>query len=302
MGEHVADTARAGAPDGSSMGIASLLVATVLFAVTDAIAKWLGGEGIHAAQIVFHRYSFGLIPVIVAIAVVRGRGLRTRRPIAHIVRGLLMCSTLLLFFWGLRYVPLAEAIAVAFTAPLFITVLSIPMLGEKVGPHRWAAVGVGFLGMLVILRPGFAAFQPEMLFIVASAVMFAIAVLYTRRITATETNAAIFTYTTMIAAIAMSPFAAMTWHPPTEFELALLFVIGMIGGAAHFLVIVAYRHTAAAVNATLEYFALLWAIVIGWYVWSEVPDLWVLAGALVVAAAGVYITRREIRVGARRRT
>ncbi len=283
-------------------GAASLLLATLMFAITDAAAKWLGGEGYHASQIVFFRYLFGLIPMGIAIWIAGGVSLRTEKPLAHLVRAVLMCLTLLLFFWGLRYVKLGDAIAVAFTAPLFITALSMPILGERVGRHRWAAVAVGFLGMLVILRPGFGSFQMEMLLIVASAFLFAFAVLFTRRLTSTETNTSIFTYTTIISGLVMTPFAVVTWVPPSEFSLLIFLSIGLIGGTAHFLVIVAYRHLQAAVNATLEYAALIWAIILGYVLWNEVPDRWVLIGAGIVVTAGIYITHRETRAGIKARS
>ena len=278
-------------------GIGAMAVAVALFAVTDACAKWLGGAGFHPTQIVFLRYSFGLVPVAIALWLVRGHGLKTSRPGAHLLRGILMCLALLQFFWGLKFIPLAEAIAVAFTAPLFITALSVPVLKETVGPHRWGAVAIGFLGMLVILRPGSAAFQVEAFLIVGSALTFSFAVLYTRLLTATESNAAMFTYTTLVSLFAMAPFALTTWQPPGEFDIGLFALIGLLGGAAHFLVIVAYRHAPASVNAPFEYTALIWGCLLGWVIWQEAPDAPVWIGATVIVIAGLYITYREAVLG-----
>ncbi len=280
-------------------GVAAISIGVFLFAATDAGAKWLGGRGIHAGEIVFFRYLFGLIPVAIALLLTGTAGLRTKRPLAHFVRALLMCSAILLFFWGLAYVPLAEAIAVAFSAPLFITALSMPVIGEPVGRHRWAAVAVGFVGMLIILRPGSGVFQVEMLFIIGSAFVFSLAVLMTRLITATETNTAIFTYTTLVSLAAITPLAAANWTPPGLAELAVMGAIGLVGGTAHFLVIIAYRHAPAAVNATFEYSALIWATLWGWALWRETPDTFTLAGAAIIVAAGLYITHRETRRSAR---
>ncbi|MGI9414496.1 MAG: DMT family transporter [Hyphomicrobiales bacterium] len=283
--------------DTVAKGIGAMAVAVSLFAVADACAKWLGSAGFHPTQIVFLRYVFGLVPVTVALWLARGQGLRTSRPAAHLLRGFLMCMALLQFFWGLKFIPLAEAIAVAFTAPLFITALSVPVLRETVGPHRWAAVAVGFFGMLVILRPGTAAFQAEAFLIVGSALTFSVAVLYTRILTATESNAAMFTYTTIVSLIAMAPFALTTWQAPGEFDLALFALIGLVGGAAHFLVIVAYRHAPASVNAPFEYTALIWGCLLGWVIWREAPDAPVWIGAAVIIFAGLYITYRETMLG-----
>jgi len=294
MAEHVGGEA---ARQGIARGVTALAGAVFLFSITDAAAKWLGSVGIHASEIVFFRYLFGLIPVAVALYFGGTEGLRTKRPVAHFVRALLMCGALFLFFLGLSYIPLAEAIAIAFTAPLFITALSWPVLGERVGPHRWAAVLVGFLGMLIIVRPGSAAFQTEALIIIASAFVFAFAVLMTRRLTLTETNTGIFTYTTIISLVVMAPLAAVNWQPPTGFELAIMAGIGLVGGAAHFLVIVAYRHAPAAINATLEYSTLIWGTLWGWMLWREQPDAQTWVGAAIVVAAGLYITYRETRGG-----
>ena len=283
--------------DVMAKGIGAIAVAVALFSVTDACAKWLGGVGFHPTQIVFLRYTFGLVPVGIALWLVRGQGLRTSRPGAHLLRGVLMCMALLQFFWGLKFIPLAEAIAVAFTAPLFITALSVPMLKETVGPHRWAAVAVGFLGMLVILRPGSEAFQVEAFLIVGSALTFSFAVLYTRLLTATESNTALFTYTTFVSLLAMAPFAFTTWQAPATFDFGLFGLIGLLGGAAHFLVIVAYRHAPASVNAPFEYTALIWGSLLGWVIWQEAPDIPVWTGAAVIIFAGLYITYRETVLG-----
>lgn len=285
------------AGDVVTKGIGAMAIAVALFAVTDACAKWLGGAGFHPTQIVFLRYVFGLMPVAIALWLARGQGLRTSRPGAHLLRGFLMCMALLQFFWGLKFIPLAEAIAVAFTAPLFITALSVPVLKETVGPHRWAAVAIGFIGMLVILRPGSEAFQAEAFLIVGSALTFSFAVLYTRLLTATETNTAMFTYTTVVSLLAMAPFAVTTWEAPAAFDVGLFALIGLLGGAAHFLVIVAYRHAPASVNAPFEYTALIWGTLLGWVIWQEAPDAPVWIGAAVIIFAGLYITYRETVLG-----
>ena len=278
-------------------GISAVLCGVFIFSSVDAIAKWLGGVGFHPTQIVMLRYCFGVVPVVIALWLSRNVVLKARNPLLQVVRGLLMCGALLQFFWGLKYIPLADAMAVAFTAPLFITMLSVPVLRETVGPHRWAAVAVGFLGMLVILRPGFSAFRPEALLIVSSALTFALGVVITRLLTATESNTTIFTYTTFIALVAMTPFGVATWQAPDLAHWGLFAVIGLFGGLAHYLVIVAYRHAPAAVNSPFEYTGLMWGSILGWAVWRDAPDMWVWVGAATIVAAGIYITYRETKSG-----
>lgn len=282
-----------------TQGLVAMWVAVASFSIADAIAKWHGEEGFAAVQIVFFRYFFGLIPVAIALYVAGLHQVRTNRPVAHVFRGVLMSSALALFFWGLKYVPLAEAIAVAFTAPLFITALSVPVLGERVGPARWLAVIVGFAGMLVIVRPGAEAFRPEMLILVAGTAVFALGITYTRRLARTETVTTMFTWTTAVALAVFAPLAWWTWKLPEADHLAGFVVIGLIGGLAHYLVIVAYRNAPAAVVAPQEYMALVWGAIIGWIIWSEVPSAWTWLGAAIVAGAGGFIALRESRAAAR---
>ncbi len=282
-----------------SQGLMAMWVAVASFSIADAIAKWHGQEGFAAVQIVFFRYFFGLVPVAIALWVAGFHQVRTRRPAAHVLRGVLMSVALALFFWGLKYVPLAEAIAVAFTAPLFITALSVPVLGERVGPARWLAVLVGFAGMLVIVRPGAEAFKPEMLILVAGTAVFALGITYTRRLARTETVTTMFTWTTVVAMAVFGPLAWWTWKLPQADHMAGFAVLGLIGGMAHYLVIVAYRNAPAAVIAPQEYMALVWGAIIGWIIWSEVPSAWTWLGAAIVAGAGGFIALREGRAAAR---
>ncbi len=283
-----------------TQGLVAMWVAVASFSIADAIAKWHGQEGFAAVQIVFFRYFFGLIPVAIALYAAGLHQVRTNRPVAHVFRGVLMSVALALFFWGLKYVPLAEAIAVAFTAPLFITALPVPVLGERVGMARWLAVIVGFAGMLVIVRPGAETFKPEMLILVAGTAVFALGTTYTRRLARTETVTTMFLWTTVVAIAVFAPLAWWTWKLPQADHLAGFAVLGLIGGMAHYLVIVAYRNAPAAVIAPQEYMALVWGAIIGWIVWSEVPSGWTWLGAAIVAGAGGFIALRESRAAARK--
>ncbi|MEM8686703.1 MAG: DMT family transporter [Pseudomonadota bacterium] len=278
-------------------GLPAVAAAIFFFAFADALAKWFGQAGYDSVQIVFFRYAFGLIPVAIVIAVSGTAGLRTKHPWLHVLRGLLMFSALALFFRGLKYLPLAEAISVAFSAPLFVTALSWPMLGERVGPYRWLAVVIGFVGALVILQPGTDAFRPETMLIIGSAVFFALAVLHTRRMSRTETNVAMYTYSTIFAGLATTPFLPFVWVAPEGNHLWLFLTLALIGGAASYLMIVAYRNAPAALNASFEYTALIWAALIGWLYWGEQPSSTVWLGSGLIVAAGLAITYRETKTG-----
>ncbi len=274
-------------------GIACLVTAAFCFTVTDTLAKWLG-QDYAAVEILFFRYLFGLLPV--AVLVWHGGGLaalRTRRPGVHALRAGLLFLALYLFFEALQHIPLADAIAAAFTAPLFITAQSGPDLGEAVGFRRWAAVVAGFIGALIMLRPGSAAFHPAVLLVLGSAFSFSLLVLLTRRMTRTETNAAMVAYSTLGAGLASLPFLAFVWRVPASEDMGLFALLGIVGGVSAYIVVVAYRNAPVAVLAPFEYTALIWGVLFGWLIWHEQPALPVWAGAALVCASGLYITRRE---------
>ena len=278
-------------------GIAAVTLAMFFFSIADAMAKWFGMAGYHSTQIVFFRYLFGLLPVAAVVWHAGLSQLKTSRPWVHVFRGMLMFSALSLFFRGLRDVPLAEGIAVAFTAPLFVTALSAPVLGEKVGIQRWSAVLVGFAGVLIILRPGSDAFRSDSFYIIGAALCFACVMVFTRRFSRTETNAAIYAYSTTVAGLCTLPFLNFHWVAPVDEHLWWFVALGLVGGAGSFLMIVAYRNAPAAVNATFDYTALIWSAAWGWLVWRDIPEPRVWIGAAIVVACGLFITYREAWVG-----
>ncbi len=281
------------AGDRVRVGISSAVCAVLAFSIVDAIAKWLG-QTYAPIEIVFFRYVFGLLPVAVFVWQSGGMtALATRRPLAHVMRGGFLFLALLGFFSGIRVLPLAEAIAIAFTAPLFVTTLSAPVLGERVGPRRWAAVLVGLVGALIMVRPRTAAFQLEALYILASAMAFACMVLLTRRMTRTETNAAMVTYSTICAGLLTMPFLPAVWRTPVGGDWLLFVTLGIIGGAAAYLVIQAYRNAPVAVVAPFDYTALIWATLFGWVFWREQPGPPVWIGAGIVCLSSIYVTHRE---------
>ena len=230
------------ADDRVGLGIGAMLCGVLCFSIVDATAKWLG-QDYAPIRILFFRHLFGFVPI--AFLVWHGGGLwalRTRKPLAHVLRAGLLFTALLTFFTALRGLPLAEAIAVGFTAPLFVTALSGPVLGESVGPRRWAAVVVGFVGALIMVRPGTEAFQPEALLVLLSALSFALAMLLTRRMARTETSVAMVTYTSLVAGIASLPFLGFVWRSPGAEDVGLFAVVGIVGGIAAYLLVIAYRN------------------------------------------------------------
>ncbi len=279
--------------DNIGLGITAVCFAVFLGSVADASAKWFGTQGYLATQVVFLRYVFGLIPVVFFVYRSGAGALYTKRYGMHIVRSFLGFCSILSFFWGITMMPLAEAIAISFTAPLFTTALSVPMLGERVGPRRWAAVGIGFLGALVIIQPGTDAFQPVALVLTLSAFLYACMLNLTRRLSATETNVAMFTYTTIIAGLLSAPLLVLGWQTPSDIHWLMFSGFGIVEGLASFLLIIAYRNMPAAVGAPFDYTSLVWATLFGWLLWQDTPGMIVLVGSSIIILSGIYIARRE---------
>jgi len=292
---------RSEAEERLGLGIAAALTCFLCFSIMDALAKWLGVT-YAVMQLVFFRSLFGFLPVAVVAWRDGGAGaLATRRPWAHALRGAFVLGALSLYFLGLKHLQLAEALAIGFTAPLFMTALAGPVLGEQVGLRRWTAVIVGFAGVLVMVRPDPDKLQVEALYILASALCFACASLMTRLLTRTETSAAIMFYSTLAMFVPAAVSLPFIWIRPDATALALFFVMGILGGLGLLLLTTAYRNAPTSVIAPLEYTALIWAVILGWIGWKQLPEPSVWYGAVIVAAAGLYITHRESRLKRARR-
>ncbi len=290
-------TGATGTHDRIGLGIASMILGVAAMSIMDAAAKWLG-EGYPIVEIVFFRNLFAMAPILFIVWQGGGRAaLKIGWGFGYFLRAALGMGAMLTFFTGLRTLPLAEAIAIAFVAPLFVTALSVPLLGEHVGSRRWGAVVVGFAGALVITRPGAAAFQPAALLILAAALFYALAMLVTRRLARTETTPAILLYTTaisLVASVALLPFG---WRTPANDALMIFALLGLISGVGNYFMTQAYRHAPAAVVAPFDYTALIWGTIIGWLLWHELPEPHVWLGVAILVASGLYIIHRETHLG-----
>ena len=284
-------------PRQALIGIASMSGAIALFSVMDVMIKELGSS-YSTVQIYFFRSLIALIP---AWFVLRSEGglaaLRTRRLPFHIFRSCVSMSFLMCFFYALTLMPLADLYAITFAAPLFITALGVPMLGERVGPRRWAAIGVGFLGVLVILRPGGDVLSLGGLIGLGSSLLFSFSMIFTRQLSRTESNGAIVTYfaltSTVLSGLAL-PFA---WTMPNALDWSLLIAIGLIGGVGQILITHAFRSAAAAIVSPFQYTSILWGLLFGYIFFDDLPDAIMLSGAAIVVASGLYILYRETREG-----
>lgn len=274
-------------------GILSAIGAMTLFSVMDAMIKGLSDD-YGTVQIFFFRSAFAILPIW--LLVLRSGGvaaLRTTRPLSHLGRSLLIITFLLCFFYGLTLMPLADAYAISFAAPLFITALSAPILGEHVGPRRWAAVLVGFVGVLVVLRPGGGVLSSGGLIVLAGAAVYSLAMIYVRQLSRTETQASIvfyFTITSTVLAGAAMPFV---WVPPTLADWPVLIAVGIVGGIGQILTTRSFSLAPAAVVGPFQYTQLIWGVVFGYAFFGDLPDAMMLLGGAIVVGSGLYILHRE---------
>lgn len=273
-------------------GILLVVLAVLFFSCSDAAAKYLS-RTLPPLEIAWLRYAcFSLLVVPV---VLRGGVdvLRTGRPLLQVLRGLGMLGSAVFFILGLRYLPMAEAAAVSYVNPAFVTALSIPFLGERVGVRRWAAVAIGLAGVLVVIRPGSAAFDTAAVFPILSAMSWAVGIIVTRRMTGAEDATTTLVWTALTGLVVLSALLPFDAVMPTPAELALGLLIGVASTTAQWLLILAYRYGDASVLAPYSYIQLVWSTAAGYLVFAAVPDLWTFAGMAVIVGSGVYTAHRE---------
>ena len=292
-------------------GITFKLISTLLFAVMAALVRHLG-EVAPVGQLVFFRSAFAILPVVVIYAA-RGElrsAVYTRRPLGQLGRGVLSVCGMFSNFSALTRLPLADATAISFASPLVTVALAAMILKERVGIYRWSAVGVGFVGVIVMLVPHFdvghyaaigaATAAAGSVFALTSAICNAGTVIQTRRLTQSETTSSIVFYFSLVCAIAGALTLPFEWHSPTASELAALISLGVLGGLAHLFLTESYRHAAASVVAPFDYASMLWALLLGYWVFGELPAPLVYVGAVIVSGAGLFVIWRERQLGLRR--
>ncbi|MEL6962064.1 MAG: DMT family transporter [Pseudomonadota bacterium] len=275
-------------------GIACALTGLFGMSVMDACAKFLG-EGYAISQIILFRNAVGALVVLLFVLVSDRRllRLRPRRFGLLALRTIFSLAAGFLFFTGLRYLPLADAFAIAFTAPLFITALSVPLLKEQVGARRWGAVVIGFIGVLIVIQPGTSSFRLEALLPLSAALSYALTMLVSRRLTWEMSTSAIMFWPSLGATCAALLFMPLQWQTPSPTDLGIFLFMGLIGTLGMTLIIQGYRFAPASVIAPFDYSALLWAIILGWLIWGDLPGPETWLGSSVLIMSGLYILHRE---------
>jgi len=285
------------------------LMSAFLFAMMSVLVRYLG-ETYPVGQVVFFRSAFAILPVVIIYAWRRElmAAIRIGRPLAHIGRGGTAVGAMFCNFSSLARLPVVDATAISFASPLMTVALSALFLNERVRIYRWSAVVVGFAGVLVMLAPHFdvsrtAASTLAMTgaaFGLAGAFFSAASTVQTRALTKSETTSSIVFYFSLICALAGLCTLPFGWLAPRWPELAALIAIGVFGGLAHILLTESYRLAQASLVAPFDYTSMLWALVLGFLVFGEVPDALVFVGAAIIAGAGLFVIWRERQLGLQR--
>jgi len=271
-----------------------VMLAVAIFSVIDALSKYLT-RFYPVTIIVWARYTFHLLFVVIALGPRLGLALvRTSRPGAQFLRGLLLASSSLLFVSALKYMPLAESTAIAFLAPLFITLLAVLFLKEKVELARWVAVLCGFIGVLTIIRPGSNVFTWAVLLPVGNALCFASYQVLTRRLSGLENNYTSIFYAGLIGTLLLSATLPYVWVPPQSgLHIAIFMALGVLGGLGHLILIKAYDHAPASRLAPFSYSQLIWVTITGFLVFGDFPDIWSLLGIAILVVSGIYTATHQ---------
>jgi drug/metabolite transporter (DMT)-like permease len=280
------------------IGIALMCGAVATFSCLDTTGKYLLHH-MHPLQVVWVRYTGAfLLALLFLNPVTRPGMLVTRRPWLQVGRSALLLLSTALNFFALQFLQLDEALSILFSTPFIVAVLCGPLLGEWVGWRRWIAIGVGFLGVLLVARPGFGGLHPAALLSLGSAVCYSLYSISTRVLARSDSSETTLFYSNLVGALAMLPIVPFVWSMPSSwFIILLMVVIGAFGSFGHYLLIRGHRLAPASVLAPFIYTQLVWTTALGFLVFGDVPHRWTIVGGLIVVGSGLYLLYRERKVG-----
>lgn len=264
-----------------------------LFSAVDTHAKFLT-DSFHPVQIAWSR-QLGLLIGVVFLLLFRGRDiLRTDHPVLQISRGALAAGSATIFIFAVSYVPLADAVAISFVAPFMVTILGALVLGETVGIRRWVAVTIGFVGTLIVIRPGMGVIHPAAALVLIAALLFALRQILSRKLSGSDKTVTTVAYTAITASALLTLPLPLVWRTPVfGTELLLLASMAVIAAVAEVMVIRSLEIAQAVVLAPVHYSLLIWGTFYGYVVFNQLPDLWTWVGALIIVATGIYTLHRE---------
>jgi drug/metabolite transporter (DMT)-like permease len=275
-------------------GVGFMCLSVLVFATMNVVVKWQSSI-YPVGDLVFFRSVFALIPCAVLIRRSGGIAtLRTTRPFGHALRSTFWLTSLVCTFFSYHLLPLADAVSIAFSAPLFLTALSGPVLGERVGAARWGAVLAGFAGVLLMLRPGGGVLEWGAVFALGNAVFYALGMLAIRDLSRSgETTISIVFYQTLLATVASTASLPFYWVTPSLADAAVMASLGLAGGIGTYWMTEAFRYAPASTVAPFNYTSMIWAMLFGFIFWGDLPTLLTVAGSAIVIGSGLFILRRE---------
>ncbi len=293
------------------VGILLKVLSAIAFTVMAATIKYVS-DRYPVGQLIFFRSAFAIIPLLIWMAVSDSliNAVRTHNLKGHALRSVIGTLGMFSGFMALSYLPLSDAVAIGYASPLIVVVLAVILLKEVVRAYRWSAVAIGFVGVLIMLTPHFGvATQADAdegraigaMLALLGAVCSAGATIQVRRLTMTERTGAIVFYFSLFAAIIGLFSIVLGWHMPDAGDLAILVTIGILGGIGQILLTQSYRYGDASLIAPFEYTTMIWAVLLGWFVFGHWPERVVLIGAAIVIAAGIFVIWREHRLGLARK-
>ena len=279
-------------------GIWLMIIGSAVLVTNDAVTKYLT-EGFPVWQVLALRHIAAVFVILLYAKYVTGwDALKVGHWPSQILRGFTFIGTTVLVTISLSLLPLATFTAIVFSGPFFVAALSVPLLGESVGWRRWAAIGVGFIGVLIIVRPGSHSFEVALLIPVITAVFSALRDIVTRKISVTEKSLGILFWSTLIVIAASLLAVPWGWNPVDLVHAGWFILCGVLNASAHFLIIEALRYGAAATVSPFRYSALLWSIIFGFLIWGHLPSIWIYAGGVFIITSGVYMIQRESKLKA----
>ncbi len=280
-------------------GIPLALAAVFCFAIMDTMAKYLG-QFYPVLALVWARYTVHMLIMLAWLGPKMKLDLvRTANPRLQILRGLFLVGSTCFFFQALRYMPMAEASAIGFVTPLLVTLFAVPILKEKISRRRWIAVIVGFIGVLIIIRPGSRVFSAAALLPLCTALCFSLYQIITRKVHQDNARTSLF-YSALVGSLALTVVLVIshfvvpvTYYAPTAWHSVLILMLGVVGGIGHLVLIRALRKAPASVLAPFYYSQLVWIIIFGYLAFGDFPDNWTLLGIIVIVGSGLYVAYGE---------
>jgi len=279
----------------TGQGLALMALAVMFFTCIDTSAKWLILSGLAPLQVVFTRYAGHLFVSLVFYLPREGIGaLRSNRPGLQAMRSLFLLGSSAMNFTALQFLPITVTTTIFFAGPIVVTLLAMPILGEKVGIRRIAAVCVGFIGVVIVMQPWGAGFHPAMFFSLGALAMAALYFVMTRKLAGVEANATQQLWSSGLATLAIAPFGLSAWiWPETALQWGILILIGGFGAAGHIAATTAHRLADASLLAPVVYMQIFFAAIAGILIFSTWPTLWTFGGGAIIIASGLYIWQRE---------